>query len=237
MKTRLLAAILAILPLTLASPASAQSTSDAKGKKTLRLELRSDFWYHVAATPAYALWQINLHEGSHAVAGAMSELTIEAYRPYPHFYQATDGRHFTLGRVKFSGQTSRRGLGLTAAAPMMTGATIFISSDVMLGQVNQDSPIAPFLWFGGMVYPLANFMFSTLSPDETDLSMLTYSLDVNYDVGRAIVGTVSVLGIIRTVKRGHEVLFVEKTDNPPESVSVTPIIGNGLTGISLQGSF
>lgn len=237
MKIRLFTAILAILPLFVTAPAVAQTKSDTPGQKPPQLKLRSDFWYHVAATPAYTLWQLNLHEGSHVIAGAMSGLTVEAYRPYPHFFQKSDGRHFTLGRAKFSGQTSRRGLGFIAAAPMVTEASLFISSDVMLGQINQDSPVAPFLWFGGMVYPLAHFMSSTLSPEETDLSMLAYSLDVNYDVGRAIIGAVSVVGIIRTVKRGHQVLFVEKADDPADAVAVMPIVGSGFTGLAVQGSF
>jgi len=221
--------------------AQAKETTAPPSQETAekRLELRSDFWYHLAATPAYALWQNNLHEGTHAIVGSLQGLSVKSYRPYPHTFRDRNGdRYFTYGRVTFDGTASRKDVGWIAGSPMILEAAIFVSSDILLGQIDQDSTVAPFLWFGGMAWPLFQFVYSTLTPKETDLTMVTRSLNMNYDIGVAAVTAVSIAGLARTVTRGHQVLLTEKGGAETDTdLAVVPIFGRGFQGLSVQGSF
>ncbi len=140
---------------------SAIADKNSKEVPELKVEKKAKdgkVWYF-AALPAYYLSvHMTIHEGSHALVGAVNpNYDVSNFKPWPHLIDG--GPHFVLGSVDFScsgkGCEDKTGLGVISTAPYITDIALFTTSDLLLSAnvVKPNSVSGRVLYFAGMVVP------------------------------------------------------------------------------------
>jgi|GEM_PF-3314955 len=256
------------LTLPLTSDASRErGRPDSSGPDTPpETEVRDDIWWHLAAVPAYAFLQLNLHEGSHALTGLALGYSVNEYRPYPHMITyrekvtetvctptATDGgsgcvektgyvtrERFAFGSVDLRGSGDDWQKGLIYAAPVMTDVLLFTSADLTLTFIDRRSWAAPILYFAGMVAPWMDFTYNVVigRSAQNDVSRWTSLAGADTDLIRFFGTCVAMAGLVRLILRGYDV-FLIPAEGPTDgpTLTVMPMSGPGMAGLALGGSF
>lgn len=207
-------------------------------KQEYEYRLRSDIWPHLIIQPVYAFLHLNIHEGSHALTAKALGYDIEAYRPYPHFIYIDGERNFVLGMTITKGETTSGNMALIAVMPTITDVALFSAADITLSYMNSDSAAAPFLFFGGMVWPWIDFVTAFNSPaPTTDVALWSKELHLNR-AGVVLLGDiVAALGLWRVIHHGQQAFFEKVPKRNQKSVSMMPLVSNGYVTLSLVGSF
>lgn len=217
----------------------------AETSESATREVRSSAFWHLAALPVYFFLELNLHEGSHALAGIFTGATVTDYSPFPHIIERVDSErgNFVIGSTTFVWD-SEPGNGIRAytfIAPYISGALVFITSDLLLSfvpQIRESVIFGPMVYLAGMVMPWFDFVFNlNSSEDVSDFATVADLLNVRR-AGFSIIGNFfAAIGLWRLIAQGIEVFSEvrERRDESHESAirfAVTPVFGE-FNGISV----
>ncbi len=118
---------------------------------------QNEFVYHLLATPLYVVWNLNLHEGGHALTAVMLGDEIVSYKPYPHMEDMGFGDMLVAGSVEIREPVPRSHMAAISLAPFMADTLVFAAADLSLNWVDPSSHAAPFILFGGMLWTWSDF--------------------------------------------------------------------------------
>lgn len=149
--------------------------------------------------------QVNLHEGSHALAAMSLGYHVDTYKPWPHFVDIDGQSHLVGGEFAIREDDAaipRADYAWISIAPFVTDLLLFLASDLALEAVPADSYGAPFLAFGGMMFPLPDFAAGILfRTSETDIMKFHQSSGVPSWVSFLVGGALIVVGSWRLGER------------------------------------
>jgi len=207
--------------------------------------LRSDIWIHVAGQPAYFFLQANLHEGSHALTLVAQGKSVDAYKPYPLLIRDKEtgkrALYFT-GYTRTDDPSTIREAAVRFAVPFATDAAAFAASDVALSYMDHDGAAAPFVFFGGMLWPWLDFTANVCSAGErNDIAQLATTTGMSRFAAISGGLTLSFIGFARLIVRAQDVLLTETTPKPDgaraPTVLFTPVTTREMSGFVATGTF
>jgi hypothetical protein len=201
---------------------------------TSKYRLRSDIWPHLIVQPLYMFLELNIHEGSHVLAAKLYGYEIFSYKPYPHFVYQNNERNFVFGATEIQGNITGEELAVIVATPLITDVTLFISSDILLSNLNSDSRAAPVFFFAGMVWPWLDFVVSiNASAEGSDTAIWAKETGIGRPLAIILGDSLAALGLWRVIHHGKHALFTVNRKEKRQSLYIVP--GGG--GIALGASF
>ena len=214
--------------LCFSSRANADFTEHQKQKFTLHLGLQ----------PIYAFAELNLHEGSHALAFISTGHSIKEYSVFPSFQYTETGRKFFMGYVRADTQLSSNETIFSSIAPQITNITLFAASDIALSYIDKDSVVAPYFLFGGMVWTWINFVSCTNAwTSGTDIYTFSKYSGIPQSIPIIIGNSLAVIGAIRIYLRMQDIMFISNKNKIENRVYITffpMIMGTGM-GVGIVG--
>lgn len=228
------------------APASIASFAD--GPMRMRSNQQRRLLGQLFMAPLYFMGYIVVHEGSHALAAQSFGWGIERFEPYPHTVIRPDGeRDFLFGCVRYRNtpdDVSRSQLALVSVAPYITDTVLFTTADLLLSYaVDPHSAVAPFLFVGGMVTPLVNFVTGLNCMDEhCDISRFSEWSGIPRGAVMMIGYSMAFVALWRCIRQFRRI-FMEPRTEPHAArernryrVSAAPLLG-GVGGVGLSGTF
>lgn len=214
--------------LLISSNSLAQETEEQPPTQETRI-LRHDFWYHLASQPLYAFMQLNLHEGSHALAAVSTGGKIEEFAPYP---TKVNGKFF-FGRTLLSGDYNET---FMLIAPSITDISLFTTSDIILSRIEPESPAAP-VFFSIMLWNFIDFTYNWNGSSEyNDVVRFTNKVGTNRVATLVVGDTLAVVGLVRLIDRSLKI-FILKQQKPIDTKAQTTVMFFDGQKLNLFGEF
>ncbi len=179
---------------------------------------------------------INLHEGSHALAGLASGLKVKEYAPWPAVIEVEERvlrknpqggpdvevvekrKWFVFGYTRMEGKMSQRQSVFIFMAPQISDLALFTVADLSLTFADVQEPPARLLYFGGMVWTFLDFATALRGFDNPNNDMSYWSrvvLGDNRLLANAFGHVILLFGLYRIVDQGYH-LFANHPYVPME---------------------
>ncbi len=211
---------------------------NAYAKPKSKLQFRKEMLWHIAALPAYAFLQLNVHEGSHALTALAVEAKVVGYKPYPHAYTFNGEHYFAWGSTLMTNIKSEKRLIMITLAPYLADINIFIAADLLisLGAAPPHSVFGGILYFIGMVMPLVDFAVNVNGFSENnDFSRLSQLTGVHRAVYCVAGNAMAAVAIWRLLSVGKKVFFKKKAPKKSFNVYFAPM--PEANGVSVTAIF
>lgn len=219
----------------------AASVAGAAEKET-ELELDTVKLWNLAGLPAYFFLENFLHESSHALVAKSLGEDIDSFKPYPH--RSEDGVFLLGGFVTSADHISKRDTSLVAIAPYLTDTALFVSTDLFLSYnvVEPKSAGGLILYSVGMLAPFIDLVYNAHGfGSHNDFVIFSKAAGVNRFATLAVTEGVVMVAALRLVMQGFEVFSKDpepaKKPIKPALVSITPVLGHGMTGLGASFTF
>jgi hypothetical protein len=219
---------------------------NAYSKPKEKLQFRKEMLWHLAALPAYAFLQLNIHEGSHALMALAVGAKIVSYCPYPHVY-TYDGRHyFVYGSTLITDVKTKNREAMIDLVPYLSDLSIFTITDLLIsfGAVNPHSFFGGTLYFVGMVMPFMDFVINVNGySKQNDFSHLADCTGIHRAMFGVVGNIIAAVAIWRLISVGKKVFFRKKTQKNLNAYfapmwQIAPFATNVVgRGISMSVSF
>lgn len=198
-------------------------------------------WYFAVSPVYYLSVHMTIHEGSHALVGAINpNYQVSNFKPYPHLIDG--GPHFVLGSVDTicidKACEDKSGMGLISVVPYITDTVLFTTSDLLLSAkvVKPNSVPGRVLYFAGMVVPWWDFSYNAVWANKiSDANSIAQNFQIPLWSVMATGMSVSAVGLWR-LWGGYKRAF--RGNNAKESsLVIVPLGGSGNVGISASMRF
>jgi hypothetical protein len=195
-------------------------------------------WYFAVSPVYYLTAHMTIHEGSHALAGAINpNYQVSNFKPWPHFIDG--GPHFVLGSVNFSciGKAceDKTGMGVISVAPYITDTVLFTTADLLLSAnvIKPNSVPGRVLYFAGMVVPWWDFSYNAVWANKiSDANHIAGNFQIPLWSVMATGMSVSAVGLWR-LWGGYKRAFPGKNSFAKESsLVIMPMKNSETVGIS-----
>lgn len=203
-------------------------------------QIRSRLWWNALALPLYAVAQVTIHEGSHALVGTLFGGRVIDFSPYPHRITQADGQStFVFGAMYMEGKFTRGQDSLILSAPGLTNLLIFAAADAALAHSPAEAWYGPALFLAGLVFPLADWTANVNDLNRyADASRLAANMGWNRWAVLAAGDAIAAVGVWRVMHHGRR-LFIKENERAADRTPVVfgPFSAGAMAGLSVAGQF